>query len=126
MPRSAELAEACQAVVHTAVTEAQRQAAGLVARPETLIRSGLPAQVAASESLLSLYLQSAAGLDVTIEVAMQRRFGATWHQIGAATGMTRQSAHERWSTSSRALLDRYQTGEFHALAEPDSDIERGS
>lgn len=29
-------------------------------------------------------------------VAVARAAGATWGEIGAAAGMTRQSAHERW------------------------------
>ena len=29
-------------------------------------------------------------------VAVARAAGATWGQIGAAAGMTRQSAHQRW------------------------------
>lgn len=29
-------------------------------------------------------------------VAMARAAGATWMQIGGATGMSRQAAHERW------------------------------
>lgn len=31
-------------------------------------------------------------------VAAARAAGASWESVGAATGMTRQSAHERWGT----------------------------
>lgn len=35
-----------------------------------------------------------------------RREGATWEQIGQAMGMTRQSAHEIWHTTSDAITAR--------------------
>jgi len=34
---------------------------------------------------------------LTAAVAAARKQGATWEAIGRAAGMTRQSAHERWS-----------------------------
>lgn len=39
-------------------------------------------------------------LDETVAAA--RAAGATWMQIGEATGMSRQSAHERWGHIARA------------------------
>lgn len=38
--------------------------------------------------------RSEARLDEAVAVA--REAGATWTQIGTATGMSRQAAHERW------------------------------
>ncbi|HEY5148421.1 MAG TPA: hypothetical protein VIJ23_01075 [Mycobacterium sp.] len=38
--------------------------------------------------------------------------GATRAVIGAAAGMTRQSAHERWHAATLAVLDRYGWGEL--------------
>ena len=39
-------------------------------------------------------------------VEQARAAGATWSQIGAATGMSRQSAHERWGHIPRAGCQR--------------------
>lgn len=39
-------------------------------------------------------------------IVMARGAGATWSQIGDATGMSRQSAHERWGHIPRAGCQR--------------------
>lgn len=39
-------------------------------------------------------------------VVAARAAGATWSQIGMATGMSRQSAHERWGHIPRAGCQR--------------------
>lgn len=108
---------AVNAVTDAAVVEAQHQAQEL-ARSATAA-AHLPVGVAGNEELISLLLQARAGLDVGREVVLLRRQGATWAQIGAATGMARQSAHERWSETVVAILDRYGTGDLLALSRPD-------
>lgn len=35
-----------------------------------------------------------------------RHHRATWEEIARAAGMTRQSAHERWASQVRAVLER--------------------
>lgn len=56
-------------------------------------------------SLLSLRVQVAAGLDGIETVNVLRMQGATWAAIGEAVGMSRQSAHERWSARVTGVLD---------------------
>ena len=114
----AQLEAAVTAVINAGVVEAQHQARRLAAVPTS--SGAIPTGLVGNEDLLGLYLQSRAGLDVTREVVLQRRQGTTWQQIGAATGMTRQSAHERWAPAVRAILDRYATGELAHLAHQDS------
>lgn len=109
---------ALSAVVNAAVVASQQQARRLHALPVDHL--ALPAALAGQEHLLALYLQSRAGIDVTREVVLLRRDGVTWTQIGAATGMTRQSAHERWASAVDAILNRYGTGELASLAQPDA------
>ncbi len=48
--------------------------------------------------------QAEASLDDTVTAA--REAGITWAQIGAALGMTRQSAHERWGHLARGGCQR--------------------
>lgn len=113
----AELEAAVTAVINAGVVEAQQQARQLAAVPPSF--DAIPTALVGNEDLLGLYLQARAGLDVTREVVLQRRQGTTWQKIGEATGMTRQSAHERWAPAVRAILDRYATGELGHLAHQD-------
>ncbi|MGJ0118057.1 hypothetical protein ACQ7HM_02520 [Williamsia sp. MIQD14] len=69
-----------------------------------------PAQRSIAWHLLSLRIQVAAGLDGVETVVVLRVLGAPWAAIGRATGMSRQSAHERWGTRSRAVLDPVGSG----------------
>lgn len=46
--------------------------------------------------LIRLAVASAINFDFEADVAQARRSGASWHQIAEATGIARQSAHERW------------------------------
>jgi hypothetical protein len=43
-------------------------------------------------------------------VVLAREAGATWAQIGEATGMSRQSAHERWGCIPRRGCPRSDCG----------------
>ncbi len=43
----------------------------------------------------------AAQATIDAAVMLARGQGATWAQIGSATGMTRQAAHERWGHAPR-------------------------
>lgn len=43
-------------------------------------------------------------------VVLARGAGATWAQIGAATGMSRQAAHERWGCIPRRGCPRAECG----------------
>jgi len=75
-----------------------------------------PAPVDAAQQLAwqlaCLRIELAAGWEPIETVVSLRRFGATWAVIGAAAGMTRQSAHERWHAPTLAVLDRYGSGEL--------------
>ncbi|MBW0104225.1 hypothetical protein [Pseudonocardia sp. KRD291] len=62
--------------------------------------------------LACLRIALAAGMDGVEDVVMLRRSGATWAQIGAVAGITRQSAHERWNARVLEVLDRYGLGEL--------------
>lgn len=109
--------QAVEAVVGAAVVEAQQQAEVLAGSAHA--GRALPTGLVGRSDLINLHLQARAGLDVGREVALLRRQGVTWAQIGAATGMARQSAHERWSETVAMILDRYGTGELAERAEPD-------
>lgn len=116
----ADISPSVAAVVRAAVGEAQRQAERIVGerpRPgtpewEAEAASGAAAERQIAWQLACLRIELAAGLDPFEEVVMLRRAGATWASIGAAAGVTRQSAHERWGARVLAVLDRYGTGQL--------------
>ncbi|MET3807348.1 hypothetical protein ABIB25_004371 [Nakamurella sp. UYEF19] len=103
-----------------AVEEAQRQAEtilGAAPRPGTPEwlqedESGASLERQRALQLLCLRIELAAGLDGFEEVLMLRRAGATWAQISAAAGSSRQAAHERWGSRVLEVLDRYGVGEL--------------
>lgn len=55
---------------------------------------------------LALLAAQRAREDAAVHVARARALGATWADVGAALGVTRQTAHERFGTSSRRLARR--------------------
>ncbi|MTD16143.1 hypothetical protein GIS00_19575 [Nakamurella sp. YIM 132087] len=71
-----------------------------------------------ARQLLALRLTLQAGLDARWDVLALRRWGVTWELVGRAAGVSRQSAHERWSPWIREVLSRG-GGELDALAAPD-------
>lgn len=117
---TADVAAGARAVTTAAVREAHRQATAIVGaspKPGTAEWSaeagtGVPEERQRAWQLACLRIELAAGLDGFGEVLMLRRLGATWNQIGAAAGTTRQAAHERWGAQVLAVLDRYGTGEL--------------
>ena len=134
---TADVAGAATAAVHAGVAEAQRQASRIVGiagaiegptpdsgradsgRADPGQARGAPthpAHVDAAQQLAwqlaCLRIELAAGWEPIETVVSLRRFGATWAVIGAAAGMTRQSAHERWHAPTLAVLDRYGSGEL--------------
>ena len=135
---TADVAGAATAAVQAGVIEAQRQASRIVgiegaiekraadSGPTDPGRTLAPASDAAhleaaqqlAWQLACLRIELAAGWEPIETVVSLRRFGATWAVIGAAAGMTRQSAHERWHAATLAVLDRYGSGE---LAVPVAD-----
>ncbi|WP_328858893.1 hypothetical protein OG579_09285 [Williamsia herbipolensis] len=78
-----------------------------------------PAERSIAWHLLSLRIQVAAGLDGIETVVVLRVQGAPWAVIGRATGMSRQSAHERWGTRARAVLDPVGSGLPSIVADDD-------
>ena len=62
--------------------------------------------------VLAFRIEHATGVDALGAVVGLRRWGVTWETIGRAAGMSRQAAHTRWGAPSRAVLDRYGTGEL--------------
>jgi len=72
--------------------------------------------------LACLRIELAAGWEPIETVVSLRRFGATWAVIGAAAGMTRQSAHERWHAPTLAVLDRYGSGEMGGPVADDEPV----
>ena len=85
-----------------------------------------PAPVDAAQQLAwqlaCLRIELAAGWEPIETVVSLRRFGATWAVIGAAAGMTRQSAHERWHAPTLAVLDRYGSGELGGPVADDEPV----
>jgi len=125
---TADITMATTAAVQAGVAEAQRQASRIVGTDGLTADSGRvdpartdpansdpahihPAQLMAWQ-LACLRIELAAGWEPIETVVSLRRFGATWAVIGAAAGMTRQSAHERWNAGTLAVLDRYGSGEL--------------
>ena len=80
-----------------------------------------PAQLMAWQ-LACLRIELAAGWEPIETVVSLRRFGATWAVIGAAAGMSRQSAHERWNAGTLAVLDRYGSGELGGSVADDRPV----
>ena len=139
---TADVAGAATAAVHAGVAEAQRQASRIVGIAGAIegptpdsgradsgpADSGHadpghapgaptnPAPVDAAQQLAwqlaCLRIELAAGWEPIETVVSLRRLGATRAVIGAAAGMTRQSAHERWHAPTLAVLDRYGSGEL--------------
>jgi hypothetical protein len=111
---TADVTVAAAAVQVAAVTEAGRQADVLLGEPplpgslEWHAEEGtdLPACRQRAWELLQLRIGIGAGLDLLPTLVGLRRGGVTWEQIGEATGMTRQSAHERWAAKVGAVLER--------------------
>ena len=85
-----------------------------------------PAPVDAAQQLAwqlaCLRIELAADWEPIETVVSLRRFGATWAVIGAAAGMTRQSAHERWHAPTLAVLDRYGSGELGGPVADDEPV----
>ncbi len=149
---TADVAGAATAAVHAGVAEAQRQAsrivgiAGAIEGPSSdsgRVDSGRadsgradpghapgaptnPAPVDAAQQLAwqlaCLRIELAAGWEPIETVVSLRRLGATWAVIGAAAGMTRQSAHERWPAPTLAVLDRYGSGELGGPVADDEPV----
>ena len=139
---TADVAGAATAAVHAGVAEAQRQASRIVGiagaiegptpdsgpadsgpadsgRADPGHAPGAPTNPAPVDAaqqlawqLACLRIELAADWEPIETVVSLRRFGATWAVIGAAAGMTRQSAHERWHAPTLAVLDRYGSGEL--------------
>lgn len=109
---SVDVASAGQAVLVAALAEAERQADALLGRwpaPGSIewhAEEGTETPVRRERAwqLLQLRIGLAAGLDVVPTVLGLRRHGATWEEIAAAAGTTRQSAHERWAARVAGLL----------------------
>lgn len=103
------------AVRTTAVLEVQARAHDLVTALGATAGDGEASTVDGDPErawgLACLRIALAAGMDGLEDVIMLRRSGATWAQIGAAAGITRQSAHERWNARVMGVLDRYGLGE---------------
>ncbi|MFC7448406.1 hypothetical protein [Rhodococcus daqingensis] len=124
---AADVAGASAEVIVAGVVEAGRQAdlilgpAPIPGSQEWRAEEGTdrPAERQLAWQLLCLRIQLAAGIDSVETVMSLRRFGATWATIGRATGMTRQSAHERWGRQVAAILDPY--GDGMPPAVPDDD-----
>lgn len=150
---TADVAGAATAAVHAGVAEAQRQASRIVGIANVIegptadfgpadsgpADSGPadpghapgspthPAHVAAAQQLAwllaCLRIELAAGWEPIETVVGLRRFGATWAVIGAAAGMTRQSAHERWHAPILAVLDRDGSGELGGPVADDAPVD---
>lgn len=110
---SADLDEAVAAISAETVTAAGAQASRLLGEPPAAGDTGSdPDAYETAWQLLTFRLLLASTPDVVPAVAGLRRWGTTWDLIARAAGMTRQSAHERWSAPVRSVLDRYGTGEL--------------
>jgi len=102
---SAEVTEAASAVVQAATTEAERWADRVIGAPplpgtpewEAEQGTDLPARRERAWQIVQLRVELAAGIEPIGTLVGLRRTGATWELIGRAAGISRQSAHERWS-----------------------------
>jgi hypothetical protein len=126
-----DISQATTAVVNAAVGEATRQAADLMgghAVPgsplwESLSGTRQEADRELAAQLLELRIQLAAGIDPLFTVVGLRRWGATWHVIARAVGISRQAAYERWGRRALAVLDHYGTGELGGpVADDEADL----
>jgi hypothetical protein len=114
----ADISNAVRGVINAAALEAGRFADSIVGTgplpgtPDWDQEQGTsaPADRTLAWHLLSLRVQVAAGLGGIETVIVLRMQGATWAAIGEAVGMSRQSAHERWSARVTGVLDPMGTG----------------
>ncbi|MGN7134732.1 hypothetical protein ACTHQY_15815 [Rhodococcoides corynebacterioides] len=126
----ADIGSAVRDVVDAAAAEAGRWADRIVGTGplpgteewEAEQSTTVPAERTLAWHLLSLRIQLAAGLDGLETVVVLRMQGATWAAIGRATGMSRQSAHERWSARTAAILDPMQTGTMPSIVADDDAL----
>jgi hypothetical protein len=122
--------EAAAAARDAATLEAGRQADRLIGTPprpgtpewDAEEGTDLPALRERAWQLVQLRIDLAGGLDPIGNLIALRRAGATWELIGKSAGVSRQSAHERWSARVTEVLDRYGAG---AKAGPIADDEAG-
>lgn len=113
MVERVDITSGVRAVVTGAAAEAGRFADSIVGTGplpgtpewEAEQTTPIPADRTLAWHLLSLRVQLAAGLDGIETVIILRMTGATWAVIGRMVGMSRQSAHERWSARTTAVLD---------------------
>ncbi|MCW0213993.1 MAG: hypothetical protein OJJ54_11600 [Pseudonocardia sp.] len=126
-----DVTAAAAAARDAATLEAGRQADRLVGTPprpgtpewEAEEGTGLPALRERAWQLVQLRMDLAAGLDPIGNLIALRRAGATWELIGKAAGVSRQSAHERWSARVTGVLDHYGTGEKAGpIADDEADL----
>lgn len=126
----ADVAPAARAVINAGAIEAGRYADEIIgvgplpgtAEWDAEQTTTIPAERALAWHLLSLRIQLAAGLDGIETVIVLRTQGATWAVIGRATGMSRQSAHERWGTRVATILDPMGTGMPAIVADDDTAV----
>lgn len=110
---SVDVGQAVAAISAETVTAAGAQASRLLGEaPAAEDTNSDPGGYETAWQLLTLRLLLASTPDVLPAVVGLRRWGTTWDLIARAAGMTRQSAHERWSGPVRSVLDRYGTGEL--------------
>ncbi len=109
-----DVTDAARAVTAAAVAELDRRAdavagvAPLPGTPEWEAEQGTdgPARRETAWQLAAFRIALAAGLDPLPQLVGLRRIGVSWETVGRAAGITRQSAHERWSARVAAVLDR--------------------
>ncbi|MFP5023194.1 hypothetical protein [Pseudonocardia phyllosphaerae] len=109
---TADVTGAARAVTAAAVAELDRRAdaiAGvppLPGTPEWDAEQGTdaPARRETAWQLAAFRIALAAGLDPLPQLVGLRRIGVSWETVGRAAGITRQSAHERWSQRVAAVL----------------------
>ncbi|MBF6209270.1 hypothetical protein IU483_35265 [Streptomyces gardneri] len=68
-----------------------------------------PKQRTTHIALTQLRLLRLVGFDLLGAVAMARKAGATWEQIGIIFGITRQAAYDRWHRQVSQLLAEHET-----------------
>jgi hypothetical protein len=108
----ADVRGAATAVVGAAVAELDRQADAIAGvppvpgTPEWDAEQGTdgPARRELAWQVAGFRIALAAGLDPLPFLVGLRRIGTSWETIGRAAGVTRQSAHERWSARAAEVL----------------------